>query len=138
MSTLTKYNDLPTDLDNLSKVIVDCFFQVHKELGAGYLEKIYEDCLYIEMKNRGLDVQRQYPVKMKYKGQTIPTEFRLDMVVNNLVIIELKAVDKIHPVHKAQIYSYLKSSNLPLGFLVNFNVPLVKDGINRFVSKKTS
>ncbi len=138
MSTLRKYNDLPADIDVLSKTVVDCFFQVHKELGAGYLEKIYEDCLYIEMIGRGLNVQRQFPIKIKYKGQDIPTEFRLDMVVEKQIIIELKAVEKIHPVHNAQIYSYLKSSNLPLGFLVNFNVPLIKDGINRFVPRKTS
>lgn len=138
MSVLKKYNDLPDDLDVLSKEVVDCFFKVHQKLGAGYLEKIYEDCLFIELTDRQLFVQRQYPIQFEYNNKIIPSEFRLDMVVENKIIIELKAVEKMIPVYDAQLYSYLKSTRLPLGFLVNFNVPLIKEGIKRFVPKQTS
>src|SRR5690606_29690710 len=127
--------DQPLGLDDLSKEVVDCLFQVHKKIGPGYLEKIYEDCLCIECEDRGLKFIRQYPIQFKYNGRAIPSEFRLDLVIGNQILIELKAVDKLHPVYDAQIYSYLKSSELPMGFLVNFNVPLIKDGIKRFVRK---
>ena len=135
MSVLKKYNDVDINVDDVSKEIVDSIFNVHKTIGPGYLEKIYEDCLCIEFEKRKISFQRQYPIKFEYSGVRIPTEFRLDIVVENSILIELKAVEKMHPVYDAQIYSYLKSSNLPLGFLVNFNVPLIKDGIKRFVPK---
>jgi GxxExxY protein len=135
MAVLQKYNDLPVALDELSKSVVNCIFQVHKKLGPGYLEKIYEDCLCIEFEEHRLDYQRQRPVHIIYNGQKIPSEFKLDLVVEDKILIELKAVDRLIPVFDAQVYSYLKSSNLPLGFLVNYNVPLIKDGIKRFVSK---
>lgn len=138
MSVLKKYSDLPDDVENLSKDVVDSFFKVHKTLGAGYLEKIYEDCLCIELDNRNISYQRQYPINLEYEGVQTPTEFRLDLVVENQIIIELKAVEKMHPVYDAQVYSYLKMTKIPLGFLVNFNVPLIKDGIKRFVPKQTS
>ena len=138
MSVLKKYNDQPISLDDLSKTVVDCIFKVHRKLGAGYLESIYEDCLFIELIKRGLRVERQYDIKFEYEGVVIPTTFRLDLVVENQIIIELKAVDKMTPVYDAKIYSYLKASGLPMGFLVNFNVPLIKEGIKRFVPKKTS
>jgi GxxExxY protein len=126
---------LPGSLDTLSKDVVDCIFQVHKKIGAGYLEKIYEDCFCIEMNDRGLKIQRQQPMKFMYNGKSIPTEFRLDLVVENSILVELKAAQAMHPVFDAQMYSYLQMSGLPLGFLVNFNVPLIKDGIKRFVPK---
>ena len=135
MSVLQKYSDMSTDTDKLSKEVVDCIFQVHREIGPGYLEKIYEDCLVLELQNRNLQFQRQYPVKMEYKGAEISSQFILDLVVEEQIIIELKSVEKMHPVYDAQIYSYLKSTGLPLGFLVNFNVPLIKNGIRRFVPK---
>ena len=135
MSVLRKYNDQSEALDLLSKDVVDCLFQVHKKLGPGYIEKIYEDCFCIEAKRKQLNIQRQYLLKMEYDDEFIPTEFRLDLVVENQILLELKAVERIHPVHEAQIYSYLKMSGLSLGFLVNFNVPLIKDGIKRYVPK---
>lgn len=138
MGVLKKYNDLPQDLDLLSKDVVNSVFKVHQKLGAGYLESIYEDCLFIELRNRNLNIQRQYEMTFEYEGQVIPSKFRLDMVVENKIILELKAVEKILPVHQAQIYSYLKATNMPLGFLVNFNVPLIKEGIKRFVPKVSS
>jgi GxxExxY protein len=136
VSALKNYSDLPEALNELTGKIVDCFFQVHKNLGPGYLEKIYEDCLCIELSDKGLAYQRQYPIKFIYKERTIPSAFRLDLVIENAVIIELKAVHIMHPVFEAQMYSYLQTSELPVGFLVNFNTPLIKDGIKRFVSQK--
>lgn len=136
MSVLEKYDDMNASVDQLSKQVVDCCFQVHQKIGPGYLEKIYEDCLCIEMSDRGIAYARQYPVKFLYNGQAIPTEFRFDLVVEDKILVELKAVEKMHPVYEAQMYSYLNMSGLPMGFLVNFNVPLFKDGINRYVPKK--
>jgi GxxExxY protein len=138
MSALKKYNDQTQALDNLSKDVVDAIFKVHQKLGAGYLESLYEDCLAIELADRGLLVDKQYQIKFEYNKQQIPTKFRLDLVVERQIIIELKAVDKMLPVYDAQIYSYLKASGLPMGFLVNFNVPLIKEGIKRFVPKRAS
>lgn len=138
MTVLRQYNDLSKETDLLSKEVVDSFFKVHQFLGPGYLEKIYEECLIIELESRGLSIQTQYPVKLMYNGVEIPTIFRLDLVVENTIIIELKAVEKMHPVYDAQLYSHLKATCLPLGFLVNFNVPLIKDGIKRFVPKQAS
>lgn len=138
MSVLRKYNDQTESLDILSKQVVDCIFKVHKNLGPGYLEKIYEDCLCIEFSKRKISHHRQYPVRMEYEGCPVPTEFRLDLIVESQILIELKAVEKMHPVFDAQMYSYLKSSGLPMGFLVNFNVPLIKEGIKRFIPKAPS
>lgn len=137
MNEMRKYNDLPPDLDNLSKQIVDCIFQVHQKLGAGYLEKIYEDCLCIELEDHGLEYKRQYPMTLIYNNKKIKSDFVLDLVVEDQILLELKAVETLLPVHGAQIYSYLKMSKIPLGFLVNFNVPLIKDGIKRYVPKQT-
>ncbi len=135
MTALNKYSDMPEEVDVLSKDVVDSIFKVHHNLGAGYLERIYEECLCIEFEKRRISFTRQYPVAMNYEGVRLITDFRLDLVVEDKIILELKAIDKIHPVHEAQIYSYLKMTGMPMGFLVNFNVPLIKDGIKRFVPK---
>lgn len=136
MAVLRKYSDIAEYLDGLSKEVVDCVFKVHQNLGPGYTEKIYEDCFCIEASKKNLQIFRQYPLKMVYEGEVIPSDFRLDVIVENQIILELKAVEKINPVHEAQIYSYLKMSGMPMGFLINFNVPLIKNGIKRYVSKE--
>lgn len=135
MAVLEKYNDVDDALNLLSKQVVDCIFQVHKKVGPGYLEKIYEDCLCVEFEDRNVPYQRQPSFQFKYNGRVIPSEFRFDLVVDNRILLELKAVEKMNPVFEAQIYSYLNMSGLPMGFLVNFNVPLIKDGIKRYVPK---
>lgn len=135
MQVLEKYNDLPDSLNLLSKQVVDCIFKVHQELGPGFLEKVYEECLCIEFSDRKIPFTRQSPVNLMYNGRQVPADFRLDMVIDGQILVELKAVDQLHPVHEAQIYSYLKMSALPLAFLVNFNVPLIKNGIKRYVPK---
>ena len=135
MTVLEKYNDVPDELNLLSRQVVDSIFKVHQAFGPGYLEKVYEECLCIEFSDRKIPFQRQAPLRLEYNGRQVPADFRLDLVVANKILIELKAVEALHPVHEAQIYSYLKMSELPMAFLVNFNVALIKDGIKRYVPK---
>ncbi|MBU6476219.1 MAG: GxxExxY protein, partial [Alphaproteobacteria bacterium] len=92
--------------------------------------------LCLELQEKGIAFTRQFPVSLRYKGRSMASDFRLDLVVEDEILLELKAVEKILPVHQAQIFSYLNMASLPLGFLVNFNVPLIKDGIQRFSPKK--
>lgn len=135
---LRKYTDLDAQVEKISQKVVHCLYEVHKNIGPGYLEKIYEDCLCEEFELQGVKYTRQAPLKIIYKGREIPTLYRLDLVVENKIIIELKCVEKILPVHKAQIMSYLKMSDLELGFLMNFNSVLMKEGLRRVVLKRTS
>lgn len=135
MAVLQKYKDVSDALNTLSGNVVDAIFKVHKEIGPGYLEKIYEECLCMELADRGIPFKRQQSVNMIFNGRQVPADFRLDLVVDEQILLELKAVDQLHPIHEAQIHSYLKMSGLPLGLLVNFNVPLIKDGLRRFVPK---
>ncbi len=122
------------DLNIVSKQILDASFTVHKEMGPGLLESIYELCLIKELKSRGLFVQNQVSIPLIYKGEILSKDFRIDVFVENEIIIEIKAVDEILPVHKAQIISYLKLTDKKLGFLINFNVALMKEGFYRFVN----
>jgi GxxExxY protein len=115
-------------------LVLDASFQVHKEMGPGLLESIYELCLMKELQLRGLNVQNQVSIPLIYKGFEISKDFRIDILVENEIIIELKAVEFLLPVHKAQIISYLKLSNKKLGFLINFNTDLIKNGFNRYVN----
>ena len=135
MTALKKYDDLPKELNDLTGEIFDCFLHVHKELGPGYQEKMYEDACLYEFKLRGLACDQQKQFKVLYKGVELPSTFQPDLIVENRVIIELKAVEKIHPLHQAQIYAYLKGTGLPIGFLANFNVSLIKNGVSRYVNK---
>ncbi len=121
------------EMNPLSAEIVDCAFQVHKHFGPGLLENIYHEALLIELQNRQIPYESEKSFPLKYKGKILKSGFKADIIVNNEIIIELKAVEKILPVHQAQILSYLKLTNKQLGFLINFNVPLIKDGINRYV-----
>ncbi|MDR1191314.1 MAG: GxxExxY protein [Verrucomicrobiales bacterium] len=113
--------------------IVDAAFRVHSTLGAGLLESIYEQCLVIELTKRGIKVARQVPLPISYDGHQITADFRLDLLVEDQIIVEIKSVETLLPVHKAQLLTYLKLSKLNLGFLINFNVPLIKQGINRII-----
>jgi GxxExxY protein len=119
--------------EEIGNWIVDSAFNVHKALGPGLLERIYETCLCHELTKRGLEVQRQVPVPIRYDGMEFDEGLRLEMLVAGLVICELKAVDKPHPVWEAQLLSYLRLTNRRLGYLINFNVPLIRDGIQRII-----
>lgn len=119
--------------NHLSRTIVDAAYIVHTTLGAGLLESVYEQCLSIELKSRDLLVERQIGLPICYKNMRIDAGFRLDLLVEELAVVEIKAVERLLPVHDAQLLTYLKLSGHRLGLLINFNVARIKDGIRRFV-----
>jgi GxxExxY protein len=121
--------------NNLSKEILDACFVGHKTLGPGLLESVYELCLMYEFGLRNLSARNQVELPLIYKGKVLSKEFRIDILVENEIIMELKSVEVILPVHEAQIISYLKLADKRLGFLVNFNVPVIKNGFKRYVNK---
>ena len=120
--------------NQLSGEILDAAITVHKEMGPGLLESVYELCLVRELQLRNIYIEHQVPVPLFYKGEVLNKDFRIDILVEHEIIIELKAVDFIIPVHEAQIISYLKLTNRRLGFLINFNVQLLKEGFKRYVN----
>lgn len=119
--------------EDIAKKVVDSAYLVHKALGPGILEKVYEACFCYELNKKGLLYKRQVDVPIVYDGLTFEEGFRLDVLVEDPVICELKAVDNMHPVWEAQILSYLKLSGKRLGFLINFNERYIKDGIKRII-----
>ncbi len=118
----------------LGKQIVDAAYKVHKELGPGLLEKIYEACLCHELEKKGIPYKRQVEIPFVYDGKQFDEGLRMDILVDGLIICELKAVETVNPVWKAQIISHLKLTKLRLGYLINFNVPFIKDGIKRYIN----
>lgn len=119
--------------EEIAKIIVHSAYLVHKELGPGLLEKVYEICLAHEISKAGLEVKRQIDIPIVYDGIVFNEGLRMDLYVENSVIVEVKAVDIINPVWPAQIISHLKLTHNNLGFLINFNVPLIKNGVKRFI-----
>ena len=117
----------------IGRAIVNAAFTVHKSLGPGLLEKVYEVCFCYELKKLGMSYQKQVDIPIVYDNITFEEGLRLDVLVEDLVIVELKAVDEMNPVYQAQILSYLKLTGKRLGYLINFNVPLIKDGIKRLI-----
>ena len=134
MQSKNKYQPIPEDLEAIGKLIVDAAYTVHHNLGPGLLEKIYEVCFCHELKKRGLSFERQVYLPVIYDNIEFDEGLRLDVLVENKVICELKAVETIKPLWQAQIISHLKLTNNRLGYLINFNVLAIKDGINRFVN----
>ena len=122
---------IPLETDRVAKEIVDASFAVHSTLGPGLLENVYEVCLIYELKKRGLKVQHQVALPILYDGMQLDAGLRLDLIVGDSVIVELKAVETLLLVHHAQLLSYLKLAGKRLGLLINFNVPLIRDGIRR-------
>lgn len=120
--------------EQIGKSIVNAAFKIHKALGPGLLEKVYEVCLAHELRKEGYEVLRQVDIPITYDGIIFDEALRLDLLVNNLVIIEIKAIETVNPVWQAQIISHLKLMDKNLGYLINFNVSLIKDGIKRFVN----
>ena len=129
-----KYEAIPDRLNLIGKEIVDSAYNVHKELGSGLLEKVYEVCLAHEVQKRGFKVERQVGVPIKYDGIKFDEGFRLDLLIEDEIICELKAVDEMNPVWKAQVLSHLKLTNKRLGYLINFNVTNIGRGIKRIVN----
>jgi GxxExxY protein len=122
---------IPVEVNAVSGAVVDAAFRVHTELGPGLLESAYETCLSYELRQRGLKVCNQVELPVVYCGKMIDCSFRLDLVVADCVIVEVKAVEQLHKVHAAQLLTYLKLSGLRVGLLINFNVTAIKTGIKR-------
>ncbi|SDG63260.1 GxxExxY protein [Psychroflexus sediminis] len=122
------------DENQLSKIIVNTAYQIHTQLGPGLLESVYEEIMYFELRKLNLNVGRQKPIPVIWDDLRMQLSFRADLIVNNKVIIELKSVESIAPVHPKQVLTYLKLTNLKLGLLINFNESLIKNGITRIVN----
>ncbi len=127
------FDPIEPEVEVIAQQTVDAAFKVHTALGPGLLESVYEVCLEYELTKRGLQVQRQLELPVIYDVTHLDAGIRLDLLVNQRLIVELKAVEKIHPVHHAQLMTYLKLTKRRLGLLINFNVPLIKDGIKRVI-----
>jgi GxxExxY protein len=119
--------------NDVSKTIVDAAYIVHTTLGAGLLESVYEQCLAVELKSRNFRAERQVSLPISYRDLRIDAGFRLDLLVEKLVVVEIKAVERLLPVHEAQLLTYLKLSGHRLGLLINFNVARIRDGLRRLV-----
>ncbi|PWD99024.1 GxxExxY protein [Marinilabilia rubra] len=121
------------NIEEIFKKVLDCSFQVHTALGPGLLESAYEECLYYELCQIGLKVEKQKALPLVYKEVNLEAGYRIDLIVENSIIIEIKAVVSLSDIHLAQILTYLKLSNCKLGLLVNFNVRHLKEGIKRVI-----
>lgn len=120
--------------NEVARAVIGAAIEVHRALGPGLLESVYEECLAMELEMRSLSYDRQRRVDVQYKGRRVAAELRIDLLVDDQVIVELKAVEKLLPVHGAQLLSYLRLTGRSLGLLINFNVPLLRDGVKRVVN----
>ncbi len=120
--------------NRITEKIIGCAIEVHRSLGPGLLESAYEECLCYELTQLGVAFQRQVPLSVVYKGVNLECGYRMDLVVEDSVVVEIKAIEKILPVHEAQLLSYLKLHNQRVGLLINFHVPILKNGLKRIVN----
>ncbi|MBP9849210.1 MAG: GxxExxY protein [Flavobacterium sp.] len=120
--------------NELSRIVFDCALKVHQSLGPGLLESAYEECLYYELRKTGLNVEKQKPLPLIYEEVKLDVGYRIDIIVENKLIIEIKSVEALSDVHFAQLLTYLKLTNCKLGLLINFNVSLIKNGVKRVVN----
>ncbi|TDY04237.1 GxxExxY protein [Thiohalophilus thiocyanatoxydans] len=130
---LRKESSFGNEIEEMAEHVVDSVYKIHRSLGPGLLESAYEACLKHELIKRGIDVSCQIEMPIIYEGKKIMPGFRMDMLVGQSIIVELKSVEQLLPVHKAQLMTYMKLSKKNLGFLLNFNVPVMKQGISRVV-----
>ena len=121
------------EFDELSNRVIGCALEVHRELGPGLLESAYEQCLAHELKLNGIDFELQHPLPVKYKGVRLDCGYRVDVLVEDKLIIELKSVEQIKAIHQAQLLTYMRLAGVKIGLLINFNVTKLKNGIKRFV-----
>ena len=127
------------DLNRLSSMIIKATMNVHKELGPGLMESVYSTCMQIELGSMDIKVRNEVALPVIYRGRKVSEEgFRLDLLVDDRIIVELKSVDRIQDIHKKQLLTYLRLANKPLGLLINFNEPLLKDGITRIINSPRS
>ena len=120
--------------NELSKIVFDCALKVHQALGPGLLESAYEECLFYELKKRNLSVQKQKPLPLIYEDVQLEIGYRVDIIIEDKLILEIKSVDALNEIHFAQPLTYLKLTDCKLGMLINFNVTLIKNGIRRVVN----
>jgi GxxExxY protein len=125
---------MKTAINVITDSIISAAIAVHRELGPGLLESAYESCLVYELLQQGLTVERQKALPVNYRGVKVDCGYRIDLLVEDTVIVELKAVDRLEPIHEAQLLSYLKLSGYQIGLLINFNVRMLKQGIRRLVN----
>jgi GxxExxY protein len=118
-------------IDELTELVIGCAIAVHRALGPGLLESIYRDCLVIELTLAGLEVSVEYRVPIEYRGQRVRDDLKVDLLIDGRVIVEIKAVDRLHPLHQAQVITYLKLTGCPAGLLLNFNTPSLRAGLKR-------
>ena len=123
------------DENALSNEVIGAAIEVHRQIGPGLLESVYQECLTYELTGRGINVKQEVPVAVRYKGREFPAAYRMDLLIEDKLVGELKAVDIMLPVYMAQLLSYLKMSRLKLGLLINFNVPQLRDGVKRVVNQ---
>jgi GxxExxY protein len=128
---IKKYREMEENL--ITEKIIGCAIEVHKQLGAGLLESAYEECLFYELINKGLNVKKQLALPLVYKEIKLDAGYRIDLLVESKVIVEIKSVEAIADIHKAQLMTYMKLANIKLGLLINFNVVRLKDGIVRWI-----
>jgi GxxExxY protein len=122
------------EINRITEAIIGAAIQVHREIGPGMLESAYETCLVYELKDRGYKIEQQKSVPLVYRDVNLDCGYRMDLLVQDLVIVEIKSIDQLLPIHRAQLLSYLKISGLKVGLLINFNVKLLKFGIERIVN----
>lgn len=120
--------------NELSKIVFECALKIHKALGPGLLESAYEECLFYELKKQGLRVEKQKPLPLIYEDVKLEIGYRVDILVENKLVVEVKSVEALNDVHLAQVLTYLKLSDCKLGLLINFNVTLIKNGIKRVIN----
>lgn len=130
---LQRESPLSDKEENIGRAIVNAAFYVHKTLGPGLLERVYEVCFCHVLSEKGYNIQRQMDVPIVFESMIFEEALRLDVMVENLVVCELKALEQVHPVWQAQLLSHMKLTEKRLGYLINFNVPLIKDGIKRMI-----
>ena len=124
------------ELNDISGQIIAAALKVHTVIGPGLLESVYQNCVYHELKKRGLQSEIEVPLPVVYEDLRVESKFRLDLIVENRIIVEFKCVDVLLPIHKVQLLTYLRLANLPLGLLLNFNVIHMKDGIKRVLNNR--
>jgi GxxExxY protein len=126
---------LPQHLNRLTELIIGCAIRVHRALGPGLLESTYKRCTAHELRLASCQVDEEVALPLQYRDLTIERAYRVDMIVNDTVVVEIKAVDRVQPLHEAQVLTYLRLTGCPVGLLINFNSHLLKDGVRRFVNR---
>jgi len=135
LTEYTEFTEKVMDLNQLSSQVIKAATTVHQILGPGLLESVYQSCMLIELRDMGMEVQSEVPLPVFYRGQEVSAVgFRLDLLVENRLVVELKSVEKVQPVHKKQLLTYLRLADKPLGLLINFNEPMLKDDIARIIN----